>query len=147
MEPLTGPVSTEFAHVVWGSHILSYLNPHTETLSGKHLQATTSASGHREVDSDEDDDLVGDTEVERATQNTDLLTPYDTNIREKFLNCVTELLSHSKGGATVTAAALREKEDSVEVDLSRNDGFGTHDDSYLSLLAGFLAAGDIGKWW
>jgi hypothetical protein len=144
MEPPAAPVLPEFARVVWGAHILSYLNPHTDTMSDKHLQATTSASGHYEVDSDEDDDLDGDTEVERATENTDLLTPCDTNVREKFLNCIAELLSYSKGGATVTAAALREKEDSVEVDLSRNSGFGTHDERYLSLLAGFLAAADIG---
>jgi hypothetical protein len=142
MESLAGPVSAEFARVVWGSHILSYLNPYTET---PHLPAISNASPNDGVDSDEGDVSDGDIELEEATQSTNLLTPYDTNIREKFLNCVAELLSHSKGGATVTAAALREKEDSVEVDLARNDGFGPCDDRYLPLLVGFLAAEDMGK--
>ncbi|SPO06386.1 uncharacterized protein DNG_09075 [Cephalotrichum gorgonifer] len=133
----------EFARVVWASHILSYLNPYTETRSDKHPQATISPSVHQNVDSDEDDDLDDDADIETASQIMELLTPYDTNVREKFLNCVAELLSHSKGGATVTAAALREKEDSVEVDLSRNAGFGALDERYLSLLAGFLASADI----
>jgi hypothetical protein len=139
------PVSLEFARVVWGSHILSYLNPYTKNLAGKHPQATSGVSGYDEVDSDEDNAWDSDTEMEGMTEDTDLLTPYDTKIREKFLNCVAELLSHSKGGATVTAAALREKEDSVEVDLSRNNGFEKHDDTYLTLLARYLAAEDIGK--
>jgi hypothetical protein len=115
------------------------MNPYTETISNKrHLQKTC-AGLPPDADSDEEADSDEDVDVETSTQDPDLLTPYDTNVRKKFLNGVAELLSHSKGGATVTAAALRENEDSVEVDLSRNAGFQTQDEEYLSLLTGFLA--------
>jgi hypothetical protein len=58
--------------------------------------------------------------------------------REKFLNSISELLAHTKGGKYVTAAALREKEDSTEVDIARNTEFGPKDNDYLSSLARFL---------
>ncbi|KID94862.1 hypothetical protein MAJ_09161, partial [Metarhizium majus ARSEF 297] len=141
MEPATNRVSPDLARVVLASHILSYRNPHTGTLSYKD-KPTASATGYQDLDSDEDEGLDEDIDVETATQIADLLTPCDIDVREKFLSCVAELLSHSKGGATVTAAALREKEDSVEVDLSRNGGFGAHDETYLASLTKFLASAD-----
>ena len=146
MESPTGSGSPELARVVWGAHILSYLHPHTTDRLDHHPKATTNPGGYCEEDSDEEDEFEEDIEVGTATQNTNLLTPYDTKIREKFLNCIAELLSHSKGGAIVTATALRENEDNVEVDLARNEGFAARDADYLSLLANFLAAEDTGKW-
>jgi hypothetical protein len=126
MELPTLPASPELAHVVWASHILSYLNCYTETAPDRDEETNL-----EEEEEDEDS--------ETATQDTDLLTPYDADIRSKFLNCVAELLSHSKGGAAVTATALREKEDSVEVDLARNSGFRAADKKYLASLSAFLA--------
>jgi hypothetical protein len=153
MEPPTAPASVEFARVVWASHILLYMNPYTAITPDNRLQATTSESGldkagsDKENDEDSNDgtDLDEEIDAKIASENTDLLTPYDTNIREKFLNCVAELLSHSKGGAAVTATALREKENSVEVDLSRNSGFQVQDERYLSALADFLASAGTSK--
>ena len=149
MEPPTAPASVEFARVVWASHILSYMNPYTTTTPDNCLQATTSESDLDKAGSDEDSDdgtdLDEEIDAKIASENTDLLTPYDTNIREKFLNCVAELLSHSKGGAAVTATTLREKENSVEVDLSRNSGFRVQDERYLSALTDFLASAGTSK--
>jgi hypothetical protein len=140
MESPAATTSIEYARVVWASHILSYMDPH----SGQ-LQAPRSTAGHDSVDDDEDElDEHADDEI--STTNTDLLTSLDTSIREKFLNCIAELLSHSKGGPHVTAVALREREDLVEVDLSRNGGFTTEDDMYLALLAEFLSHADIGEY-
>jgi hypothetical protein len=43
------------------------------------------------------------------------------------------------GGKHVIAAALRNNEDSVEVDVARNGEFAARDDEYLSFLTQFLA--------
>ncbi|KAM0425349.1 hypothetical protein ACHAPT_009405 [Fusarium lateritium] len=72
---------------------------------------------------DEDDEDMADADI--ASLDAEILTPQDDKVREKFLDCVSELLSHTKGGKFVTAAALREKEDSIEIDLVRNDGRAT----------------------
>ncbi|KAK0726806.1 hypothetical protein B0T26DRAFT_639839, partial [Lasiosphaeria miniovina] len=47
----------------------------------------------------------------------------DESIRRKFLNCIAELLDHTKGGRYVAAPALREKESSVEIDVTSNSPF------------------------
>lgn len=137
--------SDEFARVVWASHILSYLNPYTITTLDE-----TVTSHRRSIDEDtndeENEELEGDSDLEKISVNNQLLTTGNENIREKFLNCICDLLAHTKGPKFVTTAALRDKEDSIEIDLARNDGFDASDDEYLSSLARFLAIEDEGKY-
>ncbi|QKX54723.1 uncharacterized protein TRUGW13939_01812 [Talaromyces rugulosus] len=105
-------------------------------------------SGHRissidqYANDDDDEELGDDSDLEQISANNQLLTTGNEIIRKKFLNCICDLLSHTKGPKFVTAATLRENEDSIEIDLARNDGFDANDDEYLSSLARFLAIED-----
>ena len=100
------------AHVVWAAHILSYL---TNNRSHVELQQPNDAQEDEELD-------LGDEDAE--TERMAVLQGPRESIRSKFLDCVAQLLSPSKGWESVTATALREREDSVEVDVARNDCFG-----------------------
>ncbi len=145
MEPSSVAAPDELYRVVWASHILSYLNPHTNAVSGSQ-ERNPSQPNEDHLDSGEDADLEEEDDCETASQDNDTLTPYDPDIRKKFLNAIAELLSHTKGGANVTATAVREKEDSIEVDLARNGGFQQSDVQYLNSLEAFLAAaGTLGE--
>jgi len=142
MEPSTPRPSDEYAQVVWAAHILSYLNPYT-TIAGASLpdapQDAESGPSGGNSDSDSDDDLDNESDTADTTNHTaTFLGAYDKPIREKFLNCIAELLSHTKGGKHVTATALREREDCVEVDIARNSLFEAADDGYLASLSSFL---------
>jgi hypothetical protein len=75
----------------------------------------------------------------------DFLTASSDVLRQKFLDCISELLAHTKGGDCVTATALREKEDDVEVDVARNNGLNLEDEAYLGGLKQFLAMQAEGK--
>jgi hypothetical protein len=97
------------------------------------------------VNDDDVEELGDGSDLEKISANNQLLTTGNEIIREKFLNCICDLLAHTKGPKFVTAAALRENEDSIEIDLARNDGFDANDDEYLSSLARFLAIEDEGK--
>lgn len=136
--------SDEFARVVWASHILSYLNPNTITTLDETISSNQQSTDDSAND-DEEEEPSDDSDLEETSVNNQLLTTGSETIREKFLNCICDILSHTKGSKFVTAAALREKEDSVEIDLARNDGFDAKDDEYLSSLAMFLAIEDEGK--
>jgi hypothetical protein len=70
---------------------------------------------------EECDHNIGDDATD--TGNLGLLTLSNEEMQIKFLNSLTELLSPAKGWNYVSATALRESEDSVEVDLVRNGGF------------------------
>jgi hypothetical protein len=61
-------------------------------------------------------------------------------LREKSLDCIAELLSRKKGWHYVTATALREQEDSAEVDIARNSGFHDDNDEEFHKAKFFLAA-------
>ncbi|CAL5871622.1 uncharacterized protein PFLUO_LOCUS5875 [Penicillium psychrofluorescens] len=126
-------VSDELVHVVWASHILSLLNPYTRTASDKQLQSDQEISDDDGSDSDDDQDQEFDSLVaQHLTANSDVL-------RRKFLDCICELIAHAKGRNFVTAAALREKEDEVEVDIAQNNGLKAEDKTYLHSLKQFLA--------
>lgn len=127
----------EVAKVVWASHILSYWNPYTTTVSDKSLQPKHTPSDDEITEDDED--YYDSPDTDKISIDTTFLAVGDENLREKFLNSISELLAHTKGGKYVTAAALREKEDSIEIDIARNTGFGREDNNFLSSLTRFLS--------
>ena len=99
------------AHVVWAAHILSYL-----TRGRSH---TTLLLPELDDDEDFDADILLDAETDKARS----LVDSDPLLRFKFLDCVAELFSPSKGWQHVVATGLRESEDFVNIDVARNDGF------------------------
>lgn len=124
-----------FAHVIWAAHILA-------DLSGKN-QSLGSISGS-DLDDNEDEDKDQDQSNAGADIKSDVndeLVPYAVPLREKFLDCIAELLSRKKGWHHVTATAIREHEDFVEVDVARNSGIEEDDDrAYFILLEKFMAS-------
>lgn len=139
MESSSLQVSDELAHVVWASHILSFLNPYTITASDEPLQPDWEVNDDDGVGSDDDTDQdFNSIDAEPLTANSEAL-------HRKFLDCICELVAHTKGGNFVTAAALREKEDEVEVDISQNNGLKAEDQTYLDFLKRFLALQADGK--
>ena len=140
MDPPSLKLPQELINVVWASHILSLRNPHTIIASDDALQANQDLSDDEEEDFDDDgpDDDSLSTKADFLTASSDVL-------RQKFLDCISELLAHTKGGDCVTATALREKEDDVEVDVARNNGLKLEDEAYLGGLKQFLAMQAEGK--
>jgi hypothetical protein len=135
METPSPEAIDEVAKVVWASHILSYWNPYTTPLSDKPLQPKYSAFDDETTD---DEDYGDNPDIDKTSTDTTILTVGDEVLREKFLNSISELLAHTKGGKHVTAAALRDKDDSIEIDIARNTGFKLEDKNYLSSLTRFL---------
>jgi hypothetical protein len=97
------------AHVIWAAHFLHYL-------SGERSQTGLLP----ELDTDEDFDAD---EPDVETQNGIIQTASVDSVRAKFLDCVAELLSPSKGWDYVVSAGLRESVECIELDVARNDGF------------------------
>ncbi|KAJ5158523.1 uncharacterized protein N7500_008174 [Penicillium coprophilum] len=126
-------VSDELAHIVWASHILSFFNSNTITAPEEPLQSD------QEINDDDAADFDNDLNRDLESIDAGLLTASSEALGRKFLDCVCELLAHAKGGSFVTAAALREKEDEVEVDIAQNNGLDAEDRTYLDLLELFLA--------
>lgn len=140
-------VSDEYAQVVWASHILSYLNPYTcsktdgPKQTGRMLDASPEDGDEEEDDDDDYDDEMDDclgADLIATGAGPHPLAVSDEPIRQKFLNCIAELLAHKKGGKYVAATALREKEDSVEIDIASNSPFKPSDEEYLACLVRFL---------
>ncbi|PYH28405.1 uncharacterized protein BO87DRAFT_420397 [Aspergillus neoniger CBS 115656] len=109
------------ARVVWAAHILAYLNK---------------GRSHAQVEKDEDDvasdadseietEVAVDDETDTATAIAVALSASRESVLRKFLDCVCQLLSPSKGWEGVTAASMRESSGSVFVEVARNDGFGS----------------------
>lgn len=111
------------ARIVWAAHILHYL---TNKRSLAELHPT-------DANVEEDEDCASDYQTER----TAILTGPKTSVRQKFLDCISQLLSPSKGWDAVTAAAIRESEDNVEVDVARNDCFLSDNDGLDSKTIDF----------
>ncbi|KAJ5998540.1 hypothetical protein N7451_006350 [Penicillium sp. IBT 35674x] len=126
----------EVAELIWASHILSYWNPYTTPMSDNPLRFKHTPSVNGETDDEEYDDSPS---IDKTSTDAATLTLGHEVLWEKFLNSISELLAHTKGGKHVTAAALREKEDSIEIDLARNTGFRCEDQEYISSLARFLS--------
>ncbi|KAI9642996.1 hypothetical protein NHQ30_008730 [Ciborinia camelliae] len=101
------------AHIVWAAHILSCL---TNTKRHGGLQQEDTSVEEQDFDY---------SEVDADTERTVILQGSEDSIRSKFLDCLAQLLSPSKREwGSVTATALREREDFVEIDVARNDCFG-----------------------
>ncbi|KAM5360443.1 hypothetical protein ACJA88_014832 [Fusarium oxysporum] len=100
------------ARVVWAAYILSYL-----TKARSHI-------GLPNHDPAEEEDRLERGNAGAGTERATVLGGSRESIRSKFLDCIAQLLSPSKGWHNVTATALREHEDFVEIDVARNDSFG-----------------------
>ncbi|KAF4188964.1 hypothetical protein CNMCM7927_009634 [Aspergillus lentulus] len=97
-------------------------------------------AGGKEVDDEDGEDFDDDVDQDFTSADAQPLSTNSDILRQKFLDCICELLSHTKGGKFVTAAALREKENGVEVDIARNNGLDADDnEEYLDSLKQFLA--------
>ncbi|OJJ85389.1 uncharacterized protein ASPGLDRAFT_168477 [Aspergillus glaucus CBS 516.65] len=104
------------ARIVWAAHILSYL---------------TNNRSHAELHQlDADPGEFEDCASDYKTENNVVLTGPEEFVRQKFLNCIAQLLSPSKGWDFVTAVAVRESENFVEVDVARNDSFLSEDNDH-----------------
>ncbi|KAF3397907.1 hypothetical protein F1880_006246 [Penicillium rolfsii] len=103
------------ARVVWAAHILFYL-----TKTRRHEELPEAESN---VDSDSNTDDSSNDDTDYQTEKNTILSGPQDSIRRKFLDCIAQLLSPCKGRDGVTATAMREGEDGVEVDISRNDRF------------------------
>ncbi|KAI1141100.1 hypothetical protein F5Y05DRAFT_299180 [Hypoxylon sp. FL0543] len=99
------------AHVLWAAHILSYLT------NQRPLESM------RQSLPGEEDDEIEPSELDADTEGTMILTESLSSIRCKFLDCVAQLLSPSKGWDYVVATAIREDISSTEILVARNDGF------------------------
>ena len=121
MEPTT-PSTPEhdglIAQVGWAVFILSYL---TNKRSQVEL-LRCDADKDEEEEEEEEDHEHGDLDAE--TERTVVLQGPRDSVRSKFLDCIAQLLSPSKGWDNVCATALREREDFVAIDVARNDCFG-----------------------
>jgi len=132
MEEHLGKSSTcqeRVAHVIWAARILAYLSK---------------AAGHPQPgdSSNDEEDQHEDVLVEDLDAKTDIaasLTGTDDSIQTRVLDCIAQLFSPAKGWAHVTATAIRQHEDFVEIDIARNDSFGmmSNHDSLHGNLPGF----------
>lgn len=134
----TGTEEAIFAHIIWATHILWFL-------SANRSQQDLSIPENLDNCFEECNDNVSDDATD--TDDLGLLTSSDEGIRIKFLNSLAELLSSAKRWHYVTATALRESEDEVEVDLAGNSGFGESHESqasarYMAALRNFIAIHD-----
>jgi hypothetical protein len=102
------------ARVAWAVFILYYL-----TLKRSHTELPLAHA------SNEEEEGYGQSNLHAETERIVVLQGPSVSIRAKFLDCIAQLLSPSKGWDKVTATALREHEDFVEIDVARNDCFGT----------------------
>ncbi|RJE17542.1 hypothetical protein PHISCL_10122 [Aspergillus sclerotialis] len=134
------------ARIIWAAHMLFYL---TNTQSHNRQPQDTKNNG--ECD-DRDTNEPSDNETDYETERAVILSGSRTPIRRKFLDCIAQLLSPCKGWNGVTATAIREGEDGVEVDVARNDGFFSRGDradsaviTYCTRLEGYLAGCDEGS--
>lgn len=132
------------ASVVWAAHILSYLTKRS------HAKLHEEAENNAEHDSDTDE--PSDYESDYETEKTVVLSGPPYSVRQKFLDCIAQLLSPCKGRDGVTATAMHEGEDGDEVDVARNDAFhsdGGRFDSevevYCKMLEEYLAGSAEGR--
>ncbi|KAL4744885.1 hypothetical protein BDW72DRAFT_212011 [Aspergillus terricola var. indicus] len=117
------------ARVVWAAHILSFL---TNNRNHEKLH-----KAENNTDRDGSTDELIDCEGDYETEKTMILSGPRSSVRRKFLDCIAQVLSPCKGWEGVTAAAIREGEDGVEVDIARNDGFLFDDDCFDSRTLGY----------
>ena len=109
--------STAFAHLIWSAHLLCYL-------SCQQSQTPLSPTTANSSDPDSDEEFASDV-------NTVFNQP-DTGIKEKLLDCLAEILLHTRGWHHVTATGLWEGFNDLVVDVVRNAGFDTNETNPLS---------------
>jgi hypothetical protein len=102
------------AQVLWAAHILALVSK-----TGSHTQGQTPRDPFVEDEEEHEDVNDIDSDTERAAN----LAGTDDSVQRKVLDCIAQLFSPAKGWASVTATALRQREDFVEVDIARNDSF------------------------
>jgi hypothetical protein len=100
------------------------------------LYCLTQKRSHTELPlpdaTEEEEEGYGQSDLDAETEKMVVLQGSRASIRSKFLDCIAQLLSPSKGWDNVTATALREHEDFVPIDVARNDCFGTVSNSWPS---------------
>ncbi|GKZ40822.1 hypothetical protein AbraIFM66951_006356 [Aspergillus brasiliensis] len=127
----------DVAHIVWAAHILAYL-----TKGRSHAQAEQSGdAAASDADSETDTEAAFDDETDTATEKAAALSSSRDSVQRKFLDCICQLLSPCKGWDGVTAAALREEEGGVIVDVARNGGVDSDPAilEYCRMLENYLA--------
>lgn len=102
------------ARVTWQVHILSYLTNDRSCIK-------LSQPGQTE---EEEEGFEQHANLDAETERIVVLQATSESVRSKFLDCIAQLLSPSKGWDYVAATALREHEEFVAVDVARNDYFG-----------------------
>ncbi|KAL4876938.1 hypothetical protein BJY04DRAFT_210300 [Aspergillus karnatakaensis] len=126
---LTYPHEESIARVVWAAHILSYLT------NKRNHEELYDVGNNAQRDSDTDE--LSDCDTDYETEKTVVLSGPRDSVRRKFLDCTAQLLSPCKGWDGVTATAIREAEDGVEVDIAGNDGFHSGADGMDCQLVGY----------
>ena len=109
------------ARVAWAAHILSYL-------AGRKRHIELGNPEDTDSDDENDDEPEFDNPDARSERAT-VLQGSSTSISSKFLDCVAQLWSPSKGWGSVTAVAMCEREDYIEIRVARNDCFGLASDN------------------
>ena len=98
------------------------------------LYCLTQKRSHTELPlpdaTEEEEEGYGQSDLDAETERMVVLQGPSASIRFKFLDCIAQLLSPSKGWDNVTATALREHEDFVAIDVARNDSFGAVSNSW-----------------
>ncbi|KAH6848438.1 hypothetical protein B0I37DRAFT_286967, partial [Chaetomium sp. MPI-CAGE-AT-0009] len=112
------------ARIIWAGHILSYLTKHQSNTRLQGLQQVQAIE--EEEEEEEKEEELDYEQLDAATEKMAFLSaPQEwIGFRGRFLDRVAQLRSPSKGWEYVTATALREREDFVEIDVARNDCFG-----------------------
>jgi hypothetical protein len=108
------------ARVVWAARILSCL---TKKRSHIGLHQQPDAAKGAELEQADEEEGLDSAEVDAKSDRAACLESSRDSIRSQFLDCIAQLLSPNTGWEYVVATALREREDSVEVDVARNDCF------------------------
>lgn len=103
------------ARAVWAVHILYLLTQKRSNVGLLQPKAAEEEEGEEGFEC---------SELDAETERTVVLQGPRESICQKFLDCVAQLLSPTKGWENVTATALRAREDFVEIDIARNDCFG-----------------------
>lgn len=103
------------ARIVWAAHILSYLTKQKPHVSLSHPPIT-------DEEGDEDEE-IDPNDLDTATEANAILTDSLSSIQSKFLDCIAQLLSPSKGWKYVTATAMRNDQEYTDIIVARNDCF------------------------
>ncbi len=138
-----GPrINQIFASLVWAERILFYLSPAQMPLD----IPSDEESDNEDLDEEEERSFLG-----IDTLKNDVLNEgSDEMLKSKFLNCLGEIFSHTRGRNHVTCVSLEEGDEDNVVRVARNDGFESGKDGkdalYFRKVEHFLSSvGRIGN--